>query len=108
MAEAPTTPRVVVLACGNVSRGDDAIGPVLLSKINSLGLANLTAVEDYQLQIEHALDIDGRDLVLFVDAGEGTPAPFTFDEIGPSPAAAHKSSPPRGLTCWRGCRSSRT
>ena len=82
-------PRVVVLACGNVSRGDDGIGPALLRRLEALALPHVTAVEDYQLQIEHALDLESADLALFIDAGEGTPGPFTFTEIAPARALQH-------------------
>lgn len=83
--------RLVVLACGNVSRGDDALGPLLLARIEALRLDWLTAVEDYQLNIEHALDLDGADLVLFIDAGMGTPTPFSFAEAAPDTAIAHST-----------------
>jgi hypothetical protein len=48
-------------------------------------------VSDFQLQIEHALDLEGHQLALFIDAGTGTPAPFDFREIGP--AATGRSAP---------------
>jgi len=86
---------VVVLAVGNRSRGDDALGPVLLGRLGpwlrSEGIADrFELIEDYQLQIEHALDLQGRSLALFVDAGSGTPAPFTLERIGASErGAAH-------------------
>ncbi|MDO8349740.1 MAG: hypothetical protein Q7S94_01130, partial [Gallionella sp.] len=35
-------------------------------------------LEDFQLQIEHAMDMKDRKLVLFIDAGMDTPAPFSF------------------------------
>lgn len=73
----------VILACGNPSRGDDAIGPLLLARLDAWltaeGLADaFELVEDFQFQVEHALDLDGRRGALFIDAGTGTPAPFTL------------------------------
>ena len=35
-------------------------------------------LEDFQLQIEHVMDMKDRRLVLFMDAGIDTSAPFTF------------------------------
>jgi hypothetical protein len=32
--------------------------------------------EDFRLQIEHALDLEGTEAALFLDAGKGTPPPF--------------------------------
>ncbi len=76
---------VVVLACGNPSRGDDALGPLLLDRLqdwlDAEGLADgFELIGDFQLQIEHALDLVGRRLALFIDAGHGTAAPFVFRE----------------------------
>lgn len=80
--------RVVVLAWGNETRGDDGLGPAMAARIEALGLPHVRVIEDFQLQIEHALDLPGHDLVLFIDAGQGTPAPFVF-----APAVAR-----RGMT----------
>ena len=82
-------PPVVVIAIGNPSRGDDAIGPLLYGRLSewleNQGLAGeFDLYEDFQLQIEHALDLDGHDLALFIDAGTGTPAPFDFYEVSAS------------------------
>ncbi len=88
------TAPVVVFAVGNPSRGDDAIGPVLFERLlvwlDQQGLAEgFELIEDFQLQIEHALDLRERELALFIDAGEGTPAPFTFQRISPAEGIAH-------------------
>lgn len=77
---------VVVLACGNPSRGDDALGPHLLDRLQAWldaeGLGErFELIGDFQLQIEHALDLAGRRLALFVDAGSKTAAPYDFREI---------------------------
>lgn len=77
--------RVVVLGYGNLSRGDDAAGPLLLARL-AAEFPAIEAVEDFQLQIEHALDLREADLVLFLDAGTGTPAPFAFYEAKPRAA----------------------
>ena len=63
---------VVVLGCGNPSRGDDALGPALMARVEAWMRVHpdrpVTAVEDFQLQVEHTLDLQGRELALFVDA----------------------------------------
>ena len=74
---------VLVFAVGNESRGDDALGVLLLSElgiwINSNSASDqFELLEDFQLQIEHAMDMKDRQLVLFVDAGINMRAPFTF------------------------------
>ena len=85
---------VVVFAVGNPSRGDDALGPLLAERfaaaLRDLGrAAEFELVEDFQLQVEHALDLQGRALALFVDAGTGTPAPYDFRPIAPAAGYGH-------------------
>jgi len=88
------TAPVVVFAVGNPSRGDDAIGPELCGRLakwleNEKLADRIELIEDFQLNIEHALDLQGRELALFIDAGENTPTPFIFEQIYPSTAASH-------------------
>ena len=85
---------VVIFAVGNPSRGDDAIGPMLHGQLEKwLKNENLSdqfdLIEDFQLQIEHVLDLQGRELALFIDAGAHTPEPFTFGRIAPATGIAH-------------------
>ena len=96
---------VVVFAVGNRSRGDDALGPLLLERLASWLAAGVQAhefelIEDYQLQIEHALDLQGKRLALFIDAGCGTTAPLEFYAIAPARLPAVRSThelPPQGV-----------
>lgn len=95
---------VVVFAVGNPSRGDDAIGPELLGRLAAWlekeGLAEgVELIEDFQLNIEHALDLAGRELALFIDAGENTPAPYVFERIFPSNIPSHSTHalPPQAV-----------
>ena len=70
---------VLVFAWGNPSRGDDALGPALLEMLASRQaqgeLAGVELLTDFQLQVEHALDLQGRERVLFIDASVSTQAP---------------------------------
>jgi hydrogenase maturation protease len=101
---------VVLFSAGNRSRGDDAIGPLLLERLAPWLFAEGRAeafelIDDYQLQIEHALDLQGRRLALFIDAGHDTPAPFNFYQIGPvtgePPGSTHSLSPEGLLGIYR-------
>lgn len=91
----------MIFACGNPSRGDDALGPLLLDRLHGWlarqGLAaDFELISDFQLQIEHALDLEGRRLALFIDAGEQTPAPFVFRQVDAGdalPPGSHALSP---------------
>ena len=76
--------RVVVLAWGNESRGDDALGPLFLEAAEAIAGelgGDFAFVGDYQLQPEHATDLLDRDLALFVDASRTLDAPFALREI---------------------------
>ena len=103
----PTRPRLTVIGYGNVSRADDALGPLLLARLAQADLPGVTTLEDYQLQIEHALDLVDADLVLFVDAGHATPAPWAFYEThasqgaGGFTASSHALLPEAVLAVYR-------
>ncbi len=52
---------ILIFAYGNVSRGDDGLGPLLLERIEShIDPQKVELLCDFQLQIEHALDLEGR------------------------------------------------
>lgn len=86
----------VVLACGNPSRGDDALGPLLLARLaawlQETDMADaFDLIEDFQFQIEHALDLKGRRAALFIDAGDGTPVPYTLHPVADDAAPSHST-----------------
>lgn len=94
------TARVLVLAWGNLSRGDDALGPLCLAALREQLPDSLKDqvefLEDYQLQVEHALDLVGRQRVLFIDASLSGPAPFEVTQLQPAQDASfttHALSP---------------
>lgn len=80
---------MLVLAVGNPSRGDDAIGPLLAERLEALALPGVEVITDFQLQVEHALDLEGRERVIFLDAGTGTPAPFELRPVQPAADFVH-------------------
>jgi hydrogenase maturation protease len=91
---------LLVLAWGNLSRGDDALGPLCLAALREPLPDTLQDqvefLEDYQLQIEHALDLIGRKKVLFMDASLNCAAPFEVTELQPTQDASfttHALSP---------------
>lgn len=77
------TPPVLVFGWGNPSRGDDALGPLFVERLDALQLPGVECLTDFQLQVEHALDLRNRRAVLFVDASVGAQAPFEVGEIRP-------------------------
>jgi len=78
MNEAGGAPALLVIGIGNPSRGDDALGPLLIERLEALQLPDVELLTDFQLQVEVALDLQGRQEVVFVDASLDAPAPFTF------------------------------
>jgi hydrogenase maturation protease len=69
---------ILVIGIGNPSRGDDALGPLLVESIESLGLPGVETLCDFQMQVEYVLDLHGHDLVIFVDASLNALAPFEY------------------------------
>lgn len=91
------TPPLLVLGWGNPSRGDDALGPLFCDWLESWLAATgggevCEVVQDFQLQIEHAADLVGRRLVLFVDATHtDAPVPYEFQRITARRDASHST-----------------
>lgn len=79
------TAPLLILAWGNDSRGDDALGPLFVQQLRERlppdVLAQTEFLDDYQLQIEHALDMVGRQQVWFVDASLSCQSPFEVTEL---------------------------
>jgi hydrogenase maturation protease len=101
-----TSPRaVLIFAYGNPSRGDDALGPALLERIERDGVPEqVQLLTDFQLQIEHAMDLKGRRLVLFVDADQSVLAPFALTPIKPEEEigyTTHAMSPAAVLSVYQ-------
>ncbi|MEW6513393.1 MAG: hydrogenase maturation protease [Pseudomonadota bacterium] len=81
------TAPILVFGWGNPARGDDALGPLLVEWIAALQIPEVECLTDFQLQVEHALDLEGRQCVLFVDASLDAEAPFTVRPITPAARA---------------------
>ncbi|ABB74973.1 hydrogenase maturation protease [Nitrosospira multiformis] len=75
------TPPLLVFGYGNPSRGDDALGPLLIERLEALDLPNVELLTDFQLQIEHALDLQSRERVLFVDTSISCVPPYAFSRL---------------------------
>jgi len=89
---------VLVFGWGNLSRGDDALGPLCIERLRALAGQDgyVDFLDDYQLQVEHALDLVGRARVLFVDASRNAAAPFEVQPVLPRQDASfttHAMSP---------------
>ena len=78
---------------------------VLVQFAEACAAGYLECLTDFQLQIEHALDLQGRSRVLVVDASVRALAPFTVTEARPEAdrsVSTHALSPAAVLeTCLR-------
>ncbi len=79
--------KLLIFGYGNLSRGDDALGPLVIETLlewqQEHNWTHIQALTDYQLQIEHTLDLDNQDLVVFVDADVSCQTPFTVSICDP-------------------------
>lgn len=81
---------ILIFGYGNLSRGDDALGVLMLEHIEAhFSLENIDLLTDFQLQIEHALDLENRELVIFVDASIKSEIPFEFTRLQPVRDLSH-------------------
>lgn len=74
--------KLLLFGYGNPGRGDDALGPELIARIEEMQFACVECQNDMQLQVEHVADLDGCDRVLFIDADMSCSEPFEFSGIG--------------------------
>ncbi len=102
------TAPLLVFGWGNPSRGDDALGPLFVEQLKTLAgddaVGRVDFLDDYQLQIEHALDLVGRTAVLFVDASIDCSAPFQTTSLQPARDAtftSHALSPESVMEVYR-------
>lgn len=103
---------LLVIAIGNPSRGDDAIGPVLLEKLENWLAESPEAaalqdqvelVEDFQLQLEHIVDMHGRERVLIIDAAVNQAEAYRLYPATAEPnhsVTSHALSPEALLSIW--------
>ena len=92
---------VLIIGIGNPSRGDDAIGPAIVARLEQLLAAEIAGghvetLVDFQLQLEHTLDIAGREMVFIVDASVVAAESLVIARIAADdapPAFTHIMSP---------------
>jgi len=101
---------ILLFGYGNLSRGDDALAPLLLEKIEAeIDVNKIEILTDFQLQIEHALDLENRELVLFIDASVACEQAFDFCELQPEADKSyttHAMSPAAVLQVYQSIKKS--
>lgn len=74
---------ILIMTWGNPSRGDDALGPLVHDALVEEAFDDVEILTDFQLQIEHTVDMQYRDRIVFVDASVNATAPFEFHRLNP-------------------------
>jgi len=99
---------LLVFGWGNASRGDDALGPLLVQQLGAVldpsARQRVELLEDHQLQVEHVLDLVDRQRILFVDASVDATSPFEARAVQAASGAAvstHALSPQVLLQVYR-------
>jgi len=100
---------ILIFTWGNPSRGDDALGPALFDmleahKRDTGGLIDVEVLTDFQLQIEHAVDLEGRERIIFVDASITCTEPFEMEQLAAvrdDTFTTHAMSPASLLSVYR-------
>jgi len=90
-------PRWLLFAVGNPSRGDDALGPLLVERLEQwIATAgelpvDLALLTDFQWQVENALDLQGVDLAIFADASVSGGTSFETAPLSPQFDASYST-----------------
>ena len=74
---------ILIFTWGNPSRGDDALGPRMYDLLIENALPDVEVLTDFQLQIEHTVDMERRGRIIFIDASLSADAPFEFYRLDP-------------------------
>jgi len=91
MAALNTVKPILLFGYGNPSRGDDALGPLLIEHMEQLNLPNVECLTDMQLQVEHVMDLEGRDRILFIDADVSSEQALAFSLLAPEKDGSYTS-----------------
>ncbi len=97
MSKESARARWLVFAVGNPSRGDDALGPLLVERLeqwiaNAPALpVDLVLLTDFQWQVEHALDLLDVDVAIFADASVSGATSFEIAPLAPQFDASYST-----------------
>jgi hydrogenase maturation protease len=97
MYDASDKAPILLFAYGNLSRGDDALGPMLLQRVEHVYQRRpcswpLIFLQDYQLQIEHVMDMKGCEQVILMDASKSQIEPLRFYAVDEEDDITHHST----------------
>ncbi len=98
--------KVLVMAFGNIARGDDALGIRLAEYLSNEYRDNIDIETDYQLNIELSAELLNYNKVIFVDASISCREPFEFYKINSDSKIAfttHSVKPETVLGVYEKC-----
>jgi hydrogenase maturation protease len=90
-------PRWLIFGVGNPSRGDDALGALLIERLEQwIATTGALPVDpilltDFQWQVDHALDLQGVDVAIFADASVNCSTPFETAPLSPNFDASYST-----------------
>ena len=91
MVALSTVKPILLFGYGNPSRGDDALGPMLIEHMEQRCLPHVECLTDMQLQVEHVMDLEGRARIVFIDADTSCETPFIFCPLRPEHDGSYTS-----------------
>ncbi len=79
---------ILIFGYGNISRGDDALAPLLIERLEQQHALHYCGhpvrfLTEYQIQIEHILDMQGCQRVLLIDAHQALERAYHFELLEP-------------------------
>jgi hydrogenase maturation protease len=106
MSNQKSTPKILILGCGNDLRGDDAVGRIAASRIEELSLDGVEVWSDQMFMPETAPMLAAVDLAIFIDACEAVASTGVrvreVELSDPEPGQTHHTAPPHllGMAAW--------
>ena len=91
---------MLVIGFGNPAREDDGLGPAAAEIIERSNIDGVNVDIDYQLSVEHAADVAGHNVVVFIDASVSGEKPYVFEKVTPKfeeSFSSHSVSPEQVL-----------
>lgn len=72
---------ILLFGYGNPGRGDDALGYLFIEAMEQRALPQVECLTDMQLQVEHVMDLVGREKIIFIDADVSCAEPYVFERL---------------------------
>lgn len=94
------------LSCATHALGKMPLAVELAARLEAAELPGVEVIVDFQLQVEHALDLEHRELAVFIDAAVDLAGPYELRPVSPSRDRSHTThalSPAAVLETFERC-----